>query len=94
MQSDEHVKDIVLESLSSLLDRDGARGAHFHACHAYDAIVGAGWLSPGTASYLDEVVDLDGTCLDTQSVSFTYIVVDENIGQLREPSRSAHRVFY
>jgi hypothetical protein len=94
MQCDGHDTDIVLERRCSLLDRDGACRAYIDTRHAQDAVVGTGGLSPDPCLGLDQIVYLDGACLGAKSVSFTYLMVYEHVGQLIEPNRSAHSVFY
>jgi len=70
---------------SSLLNRDGAHWADVDACHTQDAVVGAGRLSLGLALYLDEVIHLDRAGLGAKPVSFTYLQVDEDVGQRLNP---------
>jgi hypothetical protein len=78
----------------SLLNRDGGHRADVDARHAQDAVVCAGGLRLGLAPYLDEVIYLDGAGLGAKPVSFTHLVVDEDVGQRSKPDKVTHRLFY
>jgi hypothetical protein len=79
---------------SSLLNHDGAHWAGVDACKTQDAVVCAGGLSLGLALNLDEVIHLDWTGLGAKPVSFTYLYVDEDVGQRSKPDELIRRLFY